>query len=296
MKEIRYALLDPTGNTTILAETPVPPEEQPFVAKQIMARETGAEQAGFVSPYPGGNGIALRMAGGEFCGDAAMSAAVLYALDRGIADGTVRVGVSGTPDPVEVAVSSLAEGTMRGTVAMPRPLSVGEELLPGGGRYPVVRFAGITHVIVIVETPLLPLSPLSPTVPLHPQPSPRLPFPRETAEELAKRWCAALGSASLGLLLLGLPNLSDQPGRREGSLVPLVYVPAADTLCWENSCASGTTAVGAYLAAREGPVSLSLRQPGGTLRVEASSDGGLYLTGTVRLCRRSMIPVREANG
>ena len=277
MKEIRYALLDPTGNRTILAETPVAPGEQPYAAKQIMAREPDAEQAGFVSPSPDGHGIGLRMAGGEFCGNAAMSAAVLYALDRGIAEGTVRVSVSGTPGPVEVVVSSLAEGTMRGTVAMPRPLSVGEELLPGGGRYPVVRFAGITHVIV--ETPHSPDSP-------H---APQLPFPRETAEELAKQWCAALGSASLGILAL------DLTGRDNGTLVPLVYVPAADTLCWENSCASGTTAVGAYLAARKGPVSLSLRQPGGTLRVEASSDGGLYLTGTVRLCRRSTIRVRLAN-
>ncbi len=274
MKEIRYALLDPTGNKTILVLTPVLPEEQPCAARQIMEREPEAEQAGFVALSPDGRGIGLRMAGGEFCGNAAMSAAVLYALDRGIAEGTVRVSVSGTPDPVEVAVSSLAEDTMRGTVAMPRPLSVGEVLLPGGGRYPVVRFAGITHVIV--ETPLSP----------H---APQLPFPRETAEELAKQWCAALGSASLGILLL------DLSGRDDGSLVPLVCVPAADTLCWENSCASGTTAVGAYLAAQGGPVSLSLRQPGGTLRVEASSDGGLYLTGTVRLCRRSTIRVRPAN-
>ena len=283
MKEIRYALLDPTGNTTILAETPVPPEEQPRAAKRIMAREPEAEQAGFVSPSPDGDGIGLRMAGGEFCGNAAMSAAVLYALDRGIAEGTVRVRVSGTPEPVEVAVSSLAEGAMRGTVAMPRPLSVGEEELPGGGRHPVVRFAGITHVIVF-----------SPRLP-------DLPFPREEAEESAKRWCAALGSASLGVLLTDLPGLYESSERRgdpgpsrhfEGSLVPLVYVPAADTLFWENSCASGTTAVGAYLAAREGPVSLSLRQPGGTLRVEASSDGGLFLTGTVRLLRRSAIRIR----
>ena len=65
-----------------------------------------------------------------------------------------------------------------------------------------------------------------------------------------------------------------------------MYVPAAGTLCWEHSCASGTTAVGAYLAAKAGPASLSLKQPGGTLTVEADRSGELYLTGKVRLIRR----------
>ena len=124
----------------------------------------------------------------------------------------------------------------------------------------IVRFDGIAHVIL--ETPL----------------------PRERAEALAPLWCRHLGAESLGILTF------DRPA---GTLLPLVYVPAADTLCWEHSCASGTTAVGAFLAAGEGPGSWSFRQPGGILTVEADPAGRLFLTGYVRLCARRSIRIAE---
>lgn len=258
MKDVRYVLLDPTGNMTVLVLSPIPIPDQPKIAKQIMAAEALAEQVGFLSPCE--SGVSLRMAGGEFCGNAAMSAAALYAMERGIADGTVSVAVAGTPDPVDVRVCALADGSMRGTVTMPRPLSVQDELFPDGAYRPVVRFPGITHVIL--EAPL----------------------PRETAETLAPIWCAHLNAASVGLM---------QFDRQAGTLSPLVYVPSADTLFWENSCASGTAAVGAYLRAKDGPVSLSVRQKGGTLRIEADAEGGLTLTGTVRLCHYGSIQTEE---
>ncbi|MCR4904843.1 MAG: hypothetical protein K6A33_02095 [Clostridiales bacterium] len=257
MNDIRYALLDPTGNLTVLVETAVQPENQPGIAKQIMEREPEAEQVGFLSQDP--DGIALRMAGGEFCGNAAMSAAVLCAMDRGIPDGIVPVAVAGQPEPVLVSVTALPDGAMRGTLTMPDPVSVGEERFPDGALRPVVRFRGISHVIL--EAPLN----------------------RKTAEASAPVWCRLLGAESLGIMMLD---------RTAQTLVPLVYVPAADTLFWENSCASGTSAVGAFLAAEQGPGSWSLRQPGGSLRVEVSAAGKILLTGTVRLRYRRHMPIR----
>ena len=97
------------------------------------------------------------------------------------------------------------------------------------------------------------------------------------AERLAREWCAYLNSDALGLMFLN---------REEESLTPLVYVPGAGTLCWETACASGTTAVGAYFAAKTGrPVNLKLKQPGGVLEIDARPDGELILTGTVRILR-----------
>ena len=144
---------------------------------------------------------------------------------------------------------------MRGTVSMPLPVGIGTETFPDGEVFPVVRFDGICHVIV--ESALS----------------------REAAESLAPEWCRFLNAEAVGIMLLD---------REAETLSPLVYVPAANTLCWENSCASGTTAVGAFLAAqaraqaRDGGVSLSLRQPGGTLHIESDADGRLLLTGTVK--------------
>ena len=252
---ISYTLLDPTGNMTLLAETPVPEAAQPLTAKRLMALEPAAEQVGFV--YETDDGIGLRMAGGEFCGNASMSAGVLYLLRKGRDGGEVTVRVSGTPHPVTVTAKRLPDGSWQGCVEMPCPVSVGKERLSDGSERPVVRFPGITHVILEKE------------------------MERTEAENIAAAWCGELESEALGLMFLD---------RERGVLKPLVYVPSADTLFWESSCASGTTAVGAYLAAESGAaVRVPLKQPGGTLEIDAEPGGKLLLKGSVR-------PVHQVNG
>jgi len=251
---VDYALLDPTGNITLLVETPVLTAAQPPVARKLMELEPGTEQVGFVSPGSDGE-IRLRMAGGEFCGNASMSAAALHLRRTGQREGPVSVRVAGTDKPVTVSLTALSDDAWRGTVTMPQPLSVTEAELPGGHCLPVVRFPGIAHVIYEYA------------------------LSRDDAEALARNWCRYLGAEAVGLMLLD---------RAKDTLTPLVYVPAAGTLFWETSCASGTTAVGAWLAAASGqPVTLSLTQPGGTLTIAADADGRLLLTGDVRLMRRT---------
>ena len=253
IQTLEYSLFDPTGNITLLAETPAPAALQPQIARRLMEKEPAAEQVGFVTPGSSGE-IRLRMAGGEFCGNASLCAAALYLRRTDQREAAVSICVDGTSEPVAVRMTSLSGDAWRGTVDMPRPLSVGTEELPGGYRLPVVRFPGIDHVLL--ETAM----------------------PAETAEALAPAWCRSLGADALGMLFLS---------EARKVLTPLVFVPAADTLCWESSCASGTTAVGAWLAAETGrPVSLSLEQPGGTLEIAAEPNGSLRLTGTTRLLRR----------
>ena len=252
MTACNYILMDPTGNLTLLVDTPVSPALQPRAAARLMEREPAAEQVGFVS-FSGGE-VRLRMAGGEFCGNASMCAAALGLRQAGRNEGTITVHVAGAERPVPVTVSALPEGGWRGAVSMPPPLSLDTTALPDGQLLPVVRFPGIAHVI------------------LEDAPG------RENAEVLAKQWCRALGTEALGLMFLD---------RRAEALTPLVYVPGADTLFWERSCASGTAAVGAWLAREaSGRIARTLAQPGGALRIEADPGGGLLLTGTVRIRRR----------
>lgn len=251
METIRYHIFDPTGNVTALADTPVPATLQPAVGAALLRSERAAEQAGFLSEGDGCD-IALRMAGGEFCGNAAMSAAAFFAMRHDLREGCVRVRVSGVDKPVEVRLAAL-DGGWRGTVEMPRPLSVSRANLRGGGSPVVVRYPGIAHVIF-----------------------PR-PMAREDAEMAARGWCAALGAEALGLMLLD---------RERNRLTPLVYVPVPETLYWEHSCASGSAAVGAYLAAEAGEdVTVALHEPGGVLAVSAAPDGAVTLTGTVKYLR-----------
>ena len=178
----------------------------------------------------------------------------MYLLRKNRDSGEVTVRVSGTPQPVKVAAEKQADGSWRGCVEMPHPLSVGRERFSDGTVRPVVRFPGITHVVLEEE------------------------MEQAAAEELAPLWCRELESEALGLMFLD---------RERGILKPLVYVPTADTLFWESSCASGTTAVGAFLAAESGTkVRMPLKQPGGTLEIEAEPGGPLLLKGSLRLIRQ----------
>lgn len=247
---IDYYLFDPTGNITILVKTPVPVGDQPAIAADLMRIEPLAEQVGFLSGDDSCS-IALRMAGGEFCGNASMCAAVAAAMESGIREGRISVCSSGAQDPVMAEVSLGEDGIWKGTVDMPKPLSCMEPELPEEGRCPVVSFKGISHVIVEKE------------------------IPRERAENLARTWCSHLGADALGIMFLD---------RKAMCLKPLVWVPAAGTLCWENSCASGTTAVGAYLARKTGgPLETIVRQPAGNLKIQVSQSGEYRLTGSVKL-------------
>lgn len=246
---MRYTLADPTGNITLLIESPCEPEKRCETALMLMGREPDSEQAGFIGPGDGECDVSLYMSGGEFCGNAAMSAAAWYCREelkcRPGETAEVRVRVSGESAPVTVFPCCCGEDEFDCRIIMPAPVEVA--VLP----LPLVRFRGICHMIS--ETPM----------------------DRETAEAEVRERCRALGADALGIMFLDLAA---------GEMKPLVYVRESETLFWENSCASGTAAAGAYLAARAGkPISALLAQPGGTLRVEAEPGKSPVLFGKVRL-------------
>ena len=280
--EIDYAVMDPTGNITILVETPVPEASQPFAAARLMELEPAAEQVGFLSSGRDGAELSLRMAGGEFCGNASMSAAVYGEIRKAGKETGVReilLNVSGAAEPVKVEVEAFAadggnlEPQFRGTVEMPRPRRIRRVMLPlerAEAEVPAVEFEGITHLIIREDADDAPGLSAAAKI-------------RQDAERLAPLWCKTLGAEALGLMFLN---------RTEGTMRPLVYVPAAGTLVWENSCASGTTASGAFLAEQEavegigGSFQTSLKQPGGSLGIRAERSGKLFLSGTVRLLKK----------
>lgn len=262
MTQIDYVLLDPTGNMTILVETPVPVASQAFCATQLMAAEPSAEQVGFLSPGKDGCDLSLRMAGGEFCGNATLSAAALHCAKQA-SEGPVLVSVSGAPAPVAVEITALAAEQYAGAVDMPRPLEILPVLLDFGGRQfrlPLVRFDGISHLICTEA------------------------MEREFAESAIRDWCRRLGADALGLMLLDEATLR---------LDPLVYVPAADTLYWESSCASGSAAAGAFLAEKAGKsITAAFTEPGGILAVSRVPGAELTLRGQVCIVHRNQLFIR----
>ena len=265
-QDLEYRVFDPTGNITALVETQVDPADQPAAASWIMAQNPEVEQVGFVTFAAAGAGapvadvpVSLRMAGGEFCGNATMCSAALYMIVNDMpGEANVKVRVSGTKEPLDVrlvrrdAVSFDAAVTMPPAVGIDE-LKLSDGMLPGNDvlRLPVVRMEGIAHVIIEPDSGFFGLKDDS-----------------ALAETLLRGWCGVLGAECLGMMFL-------DEGKGVRALTPLVYVPGADTMFWENSCASGSAAAGMYLAAKEGkPVDVTFSEPAGSLRVTSDPDSG----------------------
>lgn len=262
---IRYSIFDPTGNITALVESPVDESEQRAVAASIMARHAAVEQVGFVRlPDEKSAPAALRMAGGEFCANASMSAASLWALRLGLCEGELSLAVSGAEDAVAVRLKQEDESCFSAAVRMPeaREITAIPFVFEGlSGTIPLVRMEGIDHAV---------LTPDCPFFALRDRPS--------AAEKAVRELCASLGAVCLGLMFLE----GESAQRR---LTPLVYVPGSRTLFWESSCASGSAAAGMLLARQSGErTELELEEPGGILRVESDPQKGeTRLFGRTRL-------------
>lgn len=246
-----YVIADPAGNITLLVTEPVPPEAQAALASELLSAEPTAEQVGYLSDLVPGQSVSIRMSGGEFCGNAALSAAA-YALwkSSGI-KADVAVDFSGLDKPVKARLERRGDSMFTGTVSMPLPESVrdGSFMLENElCEFPLVSFPGISHVILN-----------------------RIPG-RESAEAAVKAWCRELNVPALGLMMLS------EDGK---SLTPLVYVREVESLYWESSCASGTCAAAWYFSRTAGDGRWSFSEPGGTLSAEVSGNE-LRLIGSVR--------------
>lgn len=260
--ELKYSILDPTGNITALVETPMEIARQTETAAAIMRRHTEVEQVGFLCPK-GNEGLAgLRMAGGEFCGNASMCAAALLAL-RGERGEMIRLRVSGVAEPIKVSLKQTGENAFCAALQMPPAVQISEKDFSFENIHAplsLVRMKGISHLVIEETSPFY-----------------RLLQTRSAAERAVKNFCAELSTAGLGLLFL-------EGEGTERRMTPLVFIPGSGTVFWENSCASGSAAVGMYLAAKSGTATdISLREPGGILRVKSDpAAGATFLQGGVR--------------
>lgn len=243
---ISYTKIDPSGNITLIVDSFVPREEQSRIAALLMVRDSEAEQVGFLeAPEDPCCAVRLQMMGGEFCGNATLSAAAVVMRQLGLDAGDMLIEVSGSPGPVKVTGVMSAPGRFDGEVDMPLPESIYEcSFLDGFDCHtlPLVRFPGICHAIVSAGT-----------------------LTREKAEAVIGPWCRQIGSEALGLMFFD---------KDKNTLTPLVYVESTGTAVWEGSCASGTAAVASYLAELDGEhASVCLFEPRGRLSAGAACSG-----------------------
>lgn len=261
MNQIKYVLMDPSKNITILVETKIPIDKQNEVAKKLMDLEPKAEQLGFIMSSRE-NEIIIRMAGGEFCGNAAMSVASLYAIENEFENHNIDVAFYGNENnirsKVKVSVKRMNEGTYEALVHMPVPKNIETINLTGFKELPIVSLDGISHIIVDEEVK------------------------KNLAEKYIKNWCNDLNLEALGLMFYKKINDTNY------ELRPLVYVRDIGSLFWENACASGTYAFGIYMMSQDKKLShIYIRQAGGDVMEVKNEDDNFCLIGQVKyLCER----------
>ena len=244
---------NPAGNITLFVLDPVPRARRTEVAGRLMKLEAlGAEQVGFRCPPHQGGAGRMEMAGGEFCGNATRAFGMLMAGEQG-GGKRVLVEVSGCDHPVWVDVD-LTAGTARSE--MPLPLWV-KGVQVGQTAGTLVHLGGIAHLVV---------EGVEPSQAFFDQAEPIL-------------------QGISGLDAYGVIFLQPATGR----MVPLVKVPAANTLVWEGSCGSGSLAcaVAQSQGMSHGEFAQDYIQPAGVVRAGAVRKNGAvtaaYIGGPVAL-------------
>ena len=265
--ELRFAKFDPSGNTTILVLDPVPRESHAALAQTLMrATDLCAEQVGFLETGENGAAARLQMMGGEFCGNASRCLAAYLAAGTANPTGrandaagssVVAIEVSGHRGFLEAAVTTLGPHRWDVSIDMPLPQAVLSGHDARLGDYSMVPFEGILHLVL---------------------------WDREAEESLVRFGLDFLAASGLPADTCGILFYDS----RVSFLTPVVAVGAVRSLVYEQSCGSGTVAVGAALSERTGrPVEgLRVVQPGGVLTVSVDRTDRITaarLSGPIRL-------------
>ena len=253
--DVNFVKLSPTQNMTLLITSPVDRKDHAECASQLMRYESvHAEQTGFVEKPRNEKAAArLQMAGGEFCGNAAMALAALIARDKKLMrNGThpLLLEVSGHGALVECMITP-KDGYFIGKVKIPSPqfaeskeITVGDWVLSAQ----MVHFSGITHMIITESLPEAKKSVL--------------------IDRVTQQYMEYTKGDALGILFLNNATME---------MEPFVYVPSAQSRVWERGCGTGSAAVGYALTLQEGhSLSLNLLQPGGIISVSSVfADGAV---------------------
>ena len=271
-KTLSIQIADPSGNITIFVRTPVERRYYQQVAEQLLMEEDyGAEQVAFILPPssasqnvsagdPGVDG-SMEMCGLEFCGNASRAFGLMLARDAGeTGQVTKRIRVSGCEEPLTV---ELDMETSRAKIRMPDPVSCEVQ-----GERTVVDLGGILHIIVEA--------------------------PRAEGGSTEKQQTEM--EQIFGKIRSEVYRTMDPPAlgvmfwdSAEKKLTPVVYVKEVETVYFEGSCGSGTTACAAAfsMGKPDGTYSWSIPQPAGIIDVTAEVKDGraqaIYIDSQVKL-------------
>lgn len=274
--KLHFVKVNPVQNITVFVLDQVPRDKHIDIANKLMDYgNIYAEQVGFIERSSDGNRLRLQMMGGEFCGNATRSLAALMVHNTypGIEDKgdsyLATLEVSSIDKPLECRVRKTAKNYVyQSMVNMPLPIDIKEDSILDGEKsleFLRVDFPGITHFIF----------------------NDKEIQDREHLYKLIKNEMDKAHYDAFGIMYFDY---------EEEFMIPLVYVKTTDSLFWEKSCGSGTSALGAALAYKaKTSVDKLVKQPGGDLEVSANWDNGrisqIYLDGPVEIVAEGIVNI-----
>lgn len=208
----------------------------------------GAEQAGFLIL----SDRHFEMAGGEFCGNATRAAALLFSERFGLDD--LKFTVSGFDGTVHANVVKKADGLYDVRCEFPgMPTDVQHVMLANGQSADIVDLGGIVHVVIEGAFPA--------------EESAYKAAHRDIMEQFDLTQRGAVG-------VVWFERTGDSV-----TMHPVVWVRAIDTFFYEESCGSGTIAVGRVTGVQ------SVVQPTGKSIAVAISQDAVVLQSEMEVVR-----------
>ncbi|NLU11527.1 MAG: hypothetical protein GXW90_11515 [Tepidanaerobacter acetatoxydans] len=238
----------PAQNTTVLVTSYCPQSYYSTVAEKAMNYDyLNAEQVGFiVPPSKKDSVIRLEMAGGEFCGNAALSSAA-YVRYKGLNDKeNFNIDVSGAAEPIRCRVEKVNTYCYNTSCIMPPAKRIDKMELELQGKtikgY-IVGFEGISHFVLEANEQFVEYS--------------------EVTQALKK----AVDTNAIGVI--PYETIRDDTYK----IKPFVHVKEINSNVFERGCGSGSLALGIYLKKVSGiSKEVSVVQPGGIIRVGIGNE------------------------
>lgn len=211
-----FAILRPGGNDTLLIKGLVKnPVKKKLINDQMMSLYPSVEQVGFYRFNPKTNTATLDMAGGEFCGNALRSLAFLILDGK---KGEISAKVSGVRSKLKAGVARTNEAYAQ----MPIYPNLNSVQKIDNNLFKV-SLSGITHLIT-------------------PQPK------NKSINALKKIGFSLLKKANLIYSEPACGVMFWSKREKQYELDPVVWVRDIKTLFYETACASGTAALGMWIA------------------------------------------------
>lgn len=247
MKKLNFIKVNPAGNITILIDGLNTNEEDIMSISEILMKETNlhAEQVGFIKDNH------LQMMGGEFCGNASRAFASLLAFrDKDFKEQKKYcINCSGATEELDVDVrKGIEKNKFLAKIKMPKFLNI-QEIKFDNEILILVEFSGIHHFIYEGKTD------------------------KEKVINFVKNYLQDKDYSALGLMFFNQEKME---------MLPYVYVRGFSEGVWENSCASGTTALGFYLRKYKKIEKAKIIQANGWLEFSFDKED-IYIDGPVEI-------------